>query len=239
VTHARRLGFSKITARGFDVAQAQIETARLMARDLAGLSGVALTFDVADLTDALPETDGWADITLCLYSVLSHLPVPTLPSVAEEIARVTGGYFITAVRSIGSNPTLFVDSIEEARHLKLDHVHDRCEVEFRNGYRAAFAFHLFTASELREYFSPHFSIEDLRGLDIFHNRFLPDRRWNPASVVVDERVMLHLGQLEERYATDPAFMERGMHLLLVGSTPRTRRGFRAGEHCASTGRAQR
>ena len=38
------------------------------------------------------------------------------------------------------------------------------------------SFHLFAASELRSFFSDHFDIEDLRGVDLFHNRFAPDPR---------------------------------------------------------------
>jgi SAM-dependent methyltransferase len=216
VTHARLLGFSSITARGFDVAQAQIETARRMAHDLAELPGVNLTFDVADLTRPLPEPDASVDITLCLYSVLSHLPVARLPEVSAEIARVTRRYFITTVRSVGSTPTIFVDLIEKARHFKLDHSLDRYEIELSNGRRIAARFHLFTACELRSSFAHQFDIEDLCGLDIFHNRFVPDRRWNPASLVADRRLSGHLAQLEEAYARDPCFMERATHLLLVG-----------------------
>jgi SAM-dependent methyltransferase len=137
VTHAHRLGFSKITARGFDVALAQVQVARRLARDLARLPGVNLTFEVPDLLDQLPEPDTSVDITLCLYSVLSHLPVSDLPKVASELARVTRGHFITTVRSIGSTPTAFVDSIEGARQFKLDHRLDRCEVEFCNERRVA------------------------------------------------------------------------------------------------------
>jgi SAM-dependent methyltransferase len=216
VTHAHRLGFSKISARGFDVAVAQVQAARRLARDLAGVPGVCLTFEVADLLDRLSEPDASVDITLCLYSVLSHLPVLDLPKVVSEFARVTRGYFIATVRSIGSAPTAFVDSIEEAKHFKLDHRLDRCELEFRNGCHIAVNFHLFAAHELKDLFQPLFGIEGLRGLDIFHTRFIPDRRWNPASVLLDERLMLELTQLEETYAADPQFMDRATHLLLVG-----------------------
>jgi hypothetical protein len=216
VTHAHRLGFSKITARGFDVALVQVQAARRLGRNLAALSGVDVTFEVADLHDPLREPNASVDITLCLYSVLSHLPVSDLPKVAAEIALVTRGCFTTTVRSIGSTPTVFVDSIEEARHFKLDHRLGRCEVEFRNGCRVSVSFHLFSARELTELFQAYLGIETLCGLDIFHNRFAPDRRWNPASVLVDNRLMLHLAQLEETYAADPGFMERATHLLLVG-----------------------
>jgi len=216
VTHALRLGFTKISARGFDVAVTQIRAAQRLARDLAEIPGVCLRFEVADLLDRLPEPDASIDITLCLYSVLSHLPVSDLPQVASEFARVSSGHFITTVRSIGSTPTVFVDSIEGARHFNLDHRLDRCDVEFNNGCRVAVNFHLFTARELQDLLQPHFVIEGLRGLDIFHNRFIPDRRWNPASVLLDERVMCQLTRLEETYATDPSLMDRATHLLFIG-----------------------
>jgi hypothetical protein len=78
------------------------------------------------------------------------------------------------------------------------------------------SFHLFTVSELKELFRANFVIEGLCGLDIFHNRFVPDRRWNPVSVLGDQRLMLQLTQLEETFATDPGFTEHATHLLLVG-----------------------
>jgi hypothetical protein len=72
------LGFRRITARGFDVASAQIEIARRLARDLTSMPGVDLSFDVSDLESRMPEADASVDITLCLYSVLSHLRVTSL-----------------------------------------------------------------------------------------------------------------------------------------------------------------
>jgi SAM-dependent methyltransferase len=216
VVYARRLGFAAITARGFDVAEAQIHIARRKASDLTRLPGVALRFDVANLMDRLPEADASVDLTLCLYSVLSHLPVASLPTVATEIARVTQGHFIATVRSTGSTPTIFVDSIEKARSFRLDHDRNRFEVELGNGARVAFNSHLFTACELRDHFRPHFDVEDLCGLDIFHSRFAHDVRWNPASLAGDEQISDPLAQLEETFARNPAFMERATHLLLVG-----------------------
>jgi hypothetical protein len=158
----------------------------MMTADVSSLPGVAFDFDVADLTEGLPEADRSVDLTVCLYSVLNHLPAGALPSVVGEIARITGGEFTTTVRSIGSTPTVAVASVEQARHLNFDHLHDRCHIEFRNGYRTTFTFHLFGAAELRSGFNDYFSIEDQYGLDIFHSRFMPDRRWNPASTFIDK-----------------------------------------------------
>jgi SAM-dependent methyltransferase len=221
VTRAHALGFTNITARGFDVARAQIQRARLLARDLCEIPGVNLTFDVADLTAELPEADASVDLTLCLYSVLSHLPVGSLPKISAEVARVTSGHFIATVRSVGSTPTISVDSIEKAWHFKHDNSRDRCEIEFCDGRHIELSFHLFTASELRSYFAEHFDIDDLRGLDLFHNRFAPDPRWNPASLAIDTQCSDELDRLEETYATSSGFLERANHLLLVARRRQT------------------
>jgi SAM-dependent methyltransferase len=220
VIRAHALGFSSITARGFDIAQAQIQRARLAARNLSSLPGVNLTFDVADLTDRLPEPDASVDITLCLYSALSHLPVASLTDISTEIARVTSGHFITTVRPAGSTPTAFVEPVEKVRRLKQDHVRDRCEIDLSDGRHMAFGFHLFTAAELRNHFASCFDIEDLRGLDLFHSRFMPDPRWNPVSPLRDSQFVDELVRLEKAYATSTEFMDRAAHLLLVARSRR-------------------
>jgi SAM-dependent methyltransferase len=214
VARARELGFTTITARGFDVARAQVQRARLLARNLSGISGVELTFDVADLMSELPEGDASVDLTLCLYSVLSHVPVASLPKISAEIARVTSGHFIATVRSVGSTPTILVDSIEKARHFRHDNGRDQFEVELCNGRHIELGFHRFTALELRSYFGGLLDIEDLRGLDVFHNRFAPDPRWNP-DLGLDHQFCDELDRLEEAYATRSGFVERAAHLLLV------------------------
>jgi SAM-dependent methyltransferase len=89
VLHARDLGFSSIRARGFDIAEVQIYAARRRAREFSDLPGVDLKFDVADILAGLPEPTATVDITLCLYSVLSHVAVRALPRALEELARVT------------------------------------------------------------------------------------------------------------------------------------------------------
>ena len=95
VTEAHRLGFKKIEATGFDIAETQIARARELTRDVRHLPGVSLSFEVRDVTKPLPEADQTADLTLCLYCVLNHLPQDGLPAVIDELARVTRGVFIT------------------------------------------------------------------------------------------------------------------------------------------------
>jgi SAM-dependent methyltransferase len=216
VIRARQLGFRKIAARGFDIALTQVRFAQQLTRDLRAQPGIDLNFAVEDLLNRLPESDGSVDLTLCLYSVLSHLKKSDQPKVTAELARITRGHLVTTVRAVGSTPTAFVEPIERVRHLKLDHGRDRCEVEFGDGCRVALSFHLFSACELEQLFGRYFEIDTLCGLDIFHNRFVPDQRWNPAGITSDEKLLADLMQLESTFANDPAWIDRATHLLLAG-----------------------
>jgi SAM-dependent methyltransferase len=215
ITLASALGFTSISARGFDVSSAQIRRARALARGLSALPGVCLVFETADLCDPLPEPDASIDLTLCLYSVLSHLPAPSHAGVARELSRITAGRLVATVRPVGSTPTIFIDSLQKARQFQRDDREDRCEIELHDGRRIAAPFHLFDVAELRRQFGAHLDIEVIRGLDLFHGRFMPDPRWNPASMLEDLSLKDDLVYLEEAYATNPAFMERADHLLLV------------------------
>lgn len=215
VTRARELGFEEIFARGFDIAQVQVDFARRNAAELANLSGVTLKFDCGDLLSPLPETSGSVDIVICFYSVLSHITAAQLPKVLGELARVTKGFFITTVRTVGSEPSIFIDSLDKAQDFRLDYGRNRCKVRFRNGSEIELPMHLFTAQELRNLVQKHFAIEDLSGLDIFHSRFAPDRRWNPPHLGAERRIMDRLSDFEALLSHDPEFIDRANHLLCI------------------------
>ncbi|WP_323050942.1 hypothetical protein [Caballeronia mineralivorans] len=112
-------------------------------------------------------------------------------------------------------------SIEKVRRLKQDHVRDRCEIDLGDGRHIAFSFHQFTALELRNHFANCFDIEDVRGLDLFHSRFMPDPRWNSDAPSGDSWLAEELERLEKAYATCAEFMDRATHLLLVAGSRRT------------------
>jgi SAM-dependent methyltransferase len=216
VVDAKKRGFAEVVARGYDISEAQIEQARALSGGIAALPGVTLTFDVADLRAPLPEADGSIDIALCLYSVLCHLPAADLPAFAAEIARVTSGRFITTVRSVGSIPTALAETVGSTRWITHDSTQDVCEIEFADGRRSRFPFHLFSASELRACFDGAFDIELIRGLDLFHSRFAIDPRWNPTDLPFGRRFYRELSRLEEDYAMDPQYVDHANHILLVG-----------------------
>lgn len=222
VARAREIGFASITARGFDIAGQQISRARVLARDVADLPGVRLSFQIADLTHPLPEGDETVDVTLCLYSVLSHIPRSERAIAMRELTRVTAGAVVVTVRSIGSVASGFVHPVETVRYLRQDHGRDVCEIELHDDSRSVFPMHLFSAEELKRDLSKFCAVETVMALDLFHTRFSPDPRWNPASMQIDGRIARSLRAMEEQFRTSPEFLDRGVHILMIArAAPKT------------------
>lgn len=210
---ARQIGFAEVTAQGVDIANIQIQRARALSRGVAELSGVNLSFSHGDLRGRLPE--GRFDLCLCLYGVLNHIPAAEQAEAFARLAAATSGWFIGAVRTAGSTPTVYVDDLSAALRFYQDNRIDRLDVEFVNGRRVHFPSHLFTRAEVQRLAAQAFEIEDLRGLDLFHGRFDGDPRWNPQSPP-PARLVQELERLEDRYCRDPGFIDRATHLLLTG-----------------------
>lgn len=212
---AQRLGFTRIRARGVDLAEGQIAHARKSCSEIACVPGITLHFEAGDIRDKFPEKDGSVDLCLCLYGVLNHLSVRDLGAVLSEAARVTGGWFIATVRATGSTPTIYIDSLQAARGFRQDNHFDRMDVELANGRHISFASHLFFSAELSGLASGYFAIEDLRGLDLFHLRFALDARFNPAERVRADGLLPELNRLEDACCRHPGMIDFATHLLLV------------------------
>lgn len=213
VARARDLGFTAIEGRGIDISPAMIGLARQAAVRLKDLR-IGLTFDVGDILEALEQEGRHAcDITLCLYGVLNHVAPATLPAVTRALARSTDGALIATVRTTGSLPSIFISGIEKARRFHQDHEHDRLEIDMVDGRHIEFGLHLFRASEVRALFSPHCTVRELVGIDLFHSRFRPELGWNPPAD--DPALEAGLARLEHFCATDPAFIDRAAHILLL------------------------
>jgi SAM-dependent methyltransferase len=213
VAYAHRIGFAEITANGVDIADGQLNQARALSHRLAVLDGVRINFSHGDLRRELAADEH--DICLCLYGVLNHIPENELSLVMNRIASRSRGYFLATVRTIGSTPTVYVDDVCSAVRFYQDNRNDRLDVEFSDGRRTSFQSHLFSRDEFKRLAAASFTIEDIRGLDLFHGRFANDPRWNPPEHQTTSRVSQELSQLEERYCRDPGFIDRAAHLLLV------------------------
>lgn len=215
VTFARSIGFVSISARGIDIADEQVKRARELSANLAALPGVALTFETGNILEPLLEKDATVDLCLCLCGVLNHVTASELPKLFAEVARATAGDFIASVRAVGSEPTVYVGGIEQARSFHQDNEADRLDVELQNGRRISVSSHLFSSAELRSLAAPHLDLADLRGIDLFHGRFASDPRWNP-EIQVGRHFAGELDLLEEGYCRDPEFVDHATHLMIVG-----------------------
>jgi SAM-dependent methyltransferase len=220
VDWSRKMGFTRITARGIDLAEAQVRRARLLSQEVARHAGVSLRFEVGDIRERMPEPDCSVDICLCLYGVLNHLPGDDLSTVFGEVARLTKGKFVATFRAVGSTATIYVDGVKAAKTYHQDNVHGRLRVEFQNGRQTSFPSHLFSAAEIRGLAAPALEIEELSGLDLFHGRFATDPDWNPAESAPDANFIHALRMLEHRFRRNPTFVDHATHLLLI-ARPKT------------------
>ena len=216
---ARDLGFTAIDARGFDISREMVALADAR-RAAVDDPHIGISFDVGDIADALEdEDDGSYDLTLCLYGVLNHLSYPARVRAAAELTRVTEGDLFASVRTIGSTPSIFVATLDQARDFRQDNEHDRLEIDLADGRHIGFSSHLFGATELAALFADGLEQLDLVGLDLFHGRFALDPRWNPDSLS-NAATAESLERLEHLCARDPAMLDRAAHVLLHARSKR-------------------
>ncbi len=216
VVRARDLGFTAIDARGFDISPEMIALAgeRL---DLANDPHIGVTFEVADLLDALDEEeDASYDLTLCLYGVLNHLSAAERETASAALTRVTDGDLFVTVRTVGSQPSIYVADLTEALAFRQDNERDRLDIDLADGRHLGFSSHLFTSRELLALF-PRCEATELAGLDLFHGRFAPHPSWNPADVT-NMAIRDSLDRLEHLCAHDPMLIDRAAHAFLHART---------------------
>jgi SAM-dependent methyltransferase len=216
VVRARDLGFTAIDARGIDISPEMIALAgeRL---ELANDPHIGLTFEVGNLLDAFDEDDDASfDLTLCLYGVLNHLGPEERETAAAVLTRVTDGDLFVTVRTVGSQPSIYVAGLHEARAFRQDNEHDRLDIDLADGRHIGFSSHLFTARELVALF-PRCKVAELAGIDLFHGRFAPHPGWNPADVTLTE-IRDSLDRLEHLCVHDPLLIDRAAHALLHART---------------------
>ncbi len=221
---ARSLGFHTIEAFGFDLSPAMVTLASARAARITG-DDTTLNISVGDITKPLPFDDQTFDITLCLYGVLNHLSKADHAHVAAELARVTLDTLFVTTRTAGSLPTIYVDGLERARAFHQDNDADWMDVDLTDGRHLGFPSHLFTSDELQALFQPHLDTTAMTGLDVFHSRFARNPHWNPAGMKGAEAFEEDLDRLERLYASNPHFIDRAAHILIVGETfvPTTKR----------------
>ena len=212
---ARDLGFTEINAFGFDISPGMINLAKAAAFHIED-HAIQMRFAVRDITKRPIFKTAEFDICLCLYGVFNHLPVAAHQDVAAELCRVTADSLFVTVRAVGSLPTIYVDRLDQARSFCQNNDSDMLEIDMVNGEHIGLTSHLFSSDELHALFHPHLAGAAMVGLDLFHGRFATDKRWNPAEIAGQEDLESDLDELEHRYASNPHFINRAAHILLIG-----------------------
>jgi SAM-dependent methyltransferase len=212
---ARDLGFTQVNAFGFDISPGMINLAKAAAFHIED-HAIQMSFAVRDITRRPIFRTAEFDITLCLYGVFNHLPVAAHQGVAAELCRVTADSLFVTVRAVGSQPTIYVDKLDQAKSFYQDNESDTIEIDMVNGEHIGLTSHLFSSEELQALFNPHLAGTAMIGIDLFHGRFARDRRWNPAKIAGQEDFESDLDELEHRYAAHPHFINRAAHILLIG-----------------------
>ena len=215
VLRARELGFARVDAFGFDISTVMIDLAKAAAAHMED-HAVRMHFVVRDITSGSAFGNNSFDITMCLYGVLNHLPRSAHSQVAAELSRVTSDSLFVTVRTIGSQPTIYVDKLEHARAFHQDNDADWMEVDLLDGRHIGFTSHLFASTDLRALFQPHLASIALVGLDVFHGRFATNAHWNPLTREEQVAFEADLEDLEHSYASSARFIDRAAHILLVG-----------------------
>lgn len=212
---ARELGFAQVKAIGFDISSGMINLAKADAARI-GDQAIRMSFAVRDITKGPAFGTAEFDICLCLYGVLNHLPVAAHREVAAELSRVTRDSLFVTVRAVGSQPTIYIDKLDQAQSFYQNNDSDVIEIDLVNGAHIGLTSHLFSSGELQALFQPCLSGTAMVGLDLFHGRFAADKRWNPAEIERQKDFESDLDELEHRYASNPNFIDRAAHILLIG-----------------------
>ncbi|WP_164857213.1 class I SAM-dependent methyltransferase [Sphingomonas crocodyli] len=157
---ARQLGFASVECRGFDIAPEMIVHATRHALDISD-DHIRLHFVTGDIVTALDDLPDRAfDITLCLYSVLNHVPREMLADVAAHLGRVTRHALLLTVRAADDHPTIYVQPIGRARAMRQDDPGDRIDIVMADGRHLALVSHRFAEGELRDLFRSPLAIAE-------------------------------------------------------------------------------
>ncbi len=203
-----------VRAVGIDLSPGMVENAREQLAEYCETNpGVKtnVVFVEGDICRPLPFADGEFDISLCLYTVLNHVPVESLPQAVREMLRVTN-LNITTVRSKGGLPTVYVCGMDQVREWKQSG--DRLTFTDRDGRKMELPVHLFRYDELRRLFDPAGEVEECFGLDIMVSRAMEQRIVNEF-LPGDELVLQQLVRLEEEWCHQPPFIDISNHIVII------------------------
>ncbi|OCX24820.1 class I SAM-dependent methyltransferase [Pseudomonas graminis] len=153
------------------------------------------------------------DLTLCLHTVLNHVPRESLKICIRELVEHTSGFLYISVKPPFSRPTFYAASMSEV--IRYERRDDHLYALDLKGKFHIIPSNLISAEQLRELFRPHPISYDLIALDMMLSRFMPDPQWigsdtNEMCVPMDS-----LLALEAEVSANPTLLDFANHILAV------------------------
>lgn len=170
---------------------------------------IDLNFTTGNIIEGLPYEDMQFDITMCLYTVLNHIPKEVLPLTISEMMRVTKSVNITTVKGSKSLRTAFVASWDSFKFHNYDSVNEVLTLRGEGGITQLHC-HLFESKELKAYFQPHANTIECSSLDLFVSLFGDEFRWRPEPILSPA-----IFDLEETLCGDQDFLDYANHILII------------------------
>lgn len=176
---------------------------------------MCVTYALCDLATGLPEPikrDKF-DITLCLHTVLNHLPATCLNFAIAELVAATRGFLFFSVKPPFSRPTFYAAPMSDILHF--DRRNEHLYALDRSGSFHILRSNLISHQQLQDALAPLAVATQFIGLDVLVSRLTPDPRWvgdDPTAKLLPIEDLL---SLEARTASDARYLNFANHILAI------------------------
>ena len=208
----------KVSGVGMDYAPGMIEDALAHKKTYCKknkMKDIEIDFVIGDICEPLNQyDDSEFDITLCLNTVLNHLPVAKMTDAIREIMRVTRGFNLTTVKPVGGLRTAYVCPVDDVRELR--QVEDTLSFLDRDGHECVINSHLFVYYEICSLFQSVARIRDCWGLGVCYSRFMANRA-SDQGLPREDLVQAEIEAIEEKLSRKPHMIDLANHILILAT----------------------
>ncbi|WP_295485079.1 class I SAM-dependent methyltransferase [uncultured Pseudomonas sp.] len=176
---------------------------------------VTVTYELCDLATGLAEhikARGF-DMTLCLHTVLNHLPAASLSFAIAELVAATCGFLHFSVKPPFSRPTFYAAPMSDILHF--DRRNEHLYAVDRAGSFHILRSNLISHQQLEDALAPLPGRAAFIGLDVLVSRMTPDPRWvgdDPTAKLLPIEDLL---SLESKTALDARYLNFANHILAI------------------------
>ena len=158
------------------------------------------------------------DLTLCLHTVLNHVPSDTLDNCVRELVMHTSSFLFFSIKPPLSRPTFYAAPMSEI--IRYERRDEHLYALDLKGRFHVIRSNLISAERLHEMLSQHSVNYEFIALDVIISRFMPDPQW-----LGDEQYSQHLPMddllaLEAKAGMNPRLLDFANHILAVVDTRR-------------------